>query len=140
MIDVVLRVVINGVGLFAAAAIVPGISLKVPPVGPDWLKIIAVALIFGVINTFIRPIVKALSLPITLLTMGAAGLVINAGMLLLLAWVSKSLALPFKIGSFPPTLNADAFVAALLGGIVISIVSTALTMVFKTRRVFGVVV
>lgn len=137
MIDVALRVAINAVALIAASLIVPGISLKIGPIGPDWIKIAAVALIFGLINTYLRPIVRALSLPISLLTMGAAGLVINAAMLLLLSFVSKGLTLPFKVGTFPPTLNADTFVDALLGGILISIVATVLTMLLGTRRVFG---
>ena len=142
MIDIAVRVAINGVALIliAASHIAPGINLKIGPVGPDWIKIAAVALIFGLVNTYLRPIVKALSLPISLLTMGAAGLAINAAMLLLVAFLSKGLSLPFTIAKFPPTLNADAFVDALIGGILISIVATVLTMVFGTRKVFGILI
>jgi putative membrane protein len=140
VIDLAIRVAINGVALIAASRIVPGISLKIGPFGPDWIKIAAVALIFGLVNTYLRPIVKALALPISLLTMGAAGLVINAAMLLLVAFLSKALTLPFKVGAFPPTLNADTFVDALLGGIFISIVATVLTMLLGTRKVFGTLI
>jgi putative membrane protein len=139
VIDLAIRVAINGVALvlIAASHIAPGVSLKIGPAGPDWIKIAAVGLIFGLINTYLRPILKALSLPISLLTMGAVGLVINAGLLLLLAFLSKGLSLPFTIAKFPPTFNADAFVDALIAGVLVSIVATVLSMVFGTRKVFG---
>jgi putative membrane protein len=140
VIDLLVRVAVNGVALIAASRIVPGISLKIGPFGPDWIKIAAVVIIFGLINTYLRPIVKALSLPITFLTMGATGLVINAGAVLLLAFLSKALSLPFTVAKFPPTFNADAFVAALLAGVLISIVATVLTLVFGTRKVFGILI
>jgi putative membrane protein len=142
VIDIAIRVAINGVALvlIAASQIVPGVVLKIGPAGPDWLRIAAVAVIFGLINTYLRPILKALSLPISMLTMGAVGLVINAALLLLLAFLSKSLSLPFTIARFPPTMNADAFVAALLAGILVSIVATVLSMVFGTRKVFGMLI
>ena len=106
MIDFLLRIGINAAALIVAAAGVPGSHLsKLGSPGPEWLKVLAVALIFALINTYIRPIVKKLSLPISLLTMGLVGLVINAAMLLLLSYVSGALKLPFKVGVFPPQID-----------------------------------
>jgi putative membrane protein len=138
VIDLIVRVVINAAALIAASLIVPNIHLTTGSRVEDWIKIAAIALVFALINTYLKPIVKLLSLPITLLTMGAVGLVINAAMLLVLAFVAQGLSLPFRIATFPPHLNADAFVAALLGGIIISVVATVLSLALSARKVFGV--
>ena len=64
--------------------------------------------------------------PATSLTLGLFSLVINAGLLLLLAFLSGSLTLGFRIAAFPPTLDLRALVAAVLGSLIISIVSLVL--------------
>ena len=136
--DLVVRIVVNGAALVVASRLVPNITLLIGTGLEGWLKVAAIALVFAVINTYLRPIVKLISLPISLVTMGLVGLVINAAMLLLLAFVSKGLGLPFSIAKFPPTLNGDALVAAFLAGIIISLVATVLSLTLKARRVFGV--
>ena len=85
-----------------------------------------------------KPIVKALSFPLTLATLGLVSFLINAAMLLLAAWISTEvLKLHFTIADFPPTFSGDALIAAILGSIVISIVSTVLGLVnFGRRAVF----
>src|SRR4051794_11378452 len=138
VIDLIVRVVINAAALVVASLIVPGIRLTKGSRPEDWLKIALIAVVFALINTFLRPIVRALSLPITLLTLGAVGLVINAAMLLVLSLVSSALDLPFKVANFPPKLDAEAIVAALIGGIIISIVATVLSMALSARKVLGV--
>jgi putative membrane protein len=138
VIDLLVRIVINAAALIVASVIVPNIFLDTGTGAEGWLKIAAIALIFALINTFLKPIVKLLSLPITLLTLGAVGLVINAAMLLVLSWASQGLHLPFRIAHFPPTLNADALLAAFLGGLIVSIVATVLSMALSARKVLGV--
>jgi putative membrane protein len=138
VIDLVVRVVINAAALIVASLIVPGIKLTKGSRPEDWLKIGLIALAFALINTFLRPIVRALSLPITVLTLGVVGLVINAAMLLVLSFVSDVVDLPFKVGNFPPHLDAPTIVAALLGGIIISVVATVLSMALSARKVFGI--
>jgi putative membrane protein len=90
--------------------------------------LIVVALIAGVINGFIKPIIKLFSLPLTMMTLGLFGLVINAGMLLLIAWVSSLIGVTFSVGGFPPDLSIEAIVAAIIGGIAISIVGALVGM------------
>ncbi|MFI5226713.1 MAG: phage holin family protein, partial [Candidatus Limnocylindrales bacterium] len=87
-----------------------------------------VALVFALVNTFIKPLVKALSLPISFLTLGLFSFVINAALLLLVAWIStEQLKITFTIGGWPKTgLTSDTIVGALLASIVISVVSTVL--------------
>jgi putative membrane protein len=91
--------------------------------------LIVVALIAGVVNGLIKPIVKLLSLPLTVMTLGLFGLVINAGLLLLIAWVSSLVGVTFTVGGYPPDLSFDAFFAAIIGGIMLSIVGSLVSRV-----------
>jgi putative membrane protein len=138
VIDLVIRILVNGAALIVASLVVPNIHLTIGSTAEGWLKIAAIALVFALINTYLRPIVRALSLPISLVTMGLVGLIINAAMLLVLSLVSDGLGLPFKVANFPPTLNADAFVAALIAGVIISVVATVLSFAFSARKVLGI--
>jgi putative membrane protein len=136
VIDWLIRIVINAAALIIAAAIIPDIHLKIGPLGAEWLKVAAVALVFALVNTYIKPIVKALSFPISIMTMGLVSFIINAALFLLVAWIAKDvLTIDFTIAKFPPTLNPDAVVAAILGSIIISIVSVALGLANFGRKV-----
>jgi putative membrane protein len=128
-----IRIVINAAALIVAARVVPNIHMTLGPVGVDWLKIGAVALAFALINSYLKPIVKLLALPISLVTMGLVGLFINAAAMLLLSYISGTLGLPFKVASFPPTMSIDALVAAFLAALVVSLVGTGLTLVVGKR-------
>ena len=76
--------------------------------------LIVLGVIFGVVNGLIGPIVKMLSLPISVLTMGLAGILVNAGLLLLVAFIANSTGFALSIGDFPPDLlTADTIVAAV---------------------------
>ena len=132
MVDLIVKVVINAIGVWAAIQVVPQIDFNY---GNDWWKLLAVALILALVNSYLKPILKALSFPITLLSLGLFAFVLNAALLLLVAFVSDQLGLGFAIAAFPPKFTADAFVGALLGSIVISVVSTVLGMVNAGRRV-----
>ena len=112
MIKLLIRVVVNAVAIWLAAIIVSGLSLTGDIL--DWLIVGAV---FGLVNALIKPVVKLLTLPLSILTLGLFTLVINALMLMLTGWLLDALVLegPF-FGLLP----------ALLGSIVISIVSTVL--------------
>jgi putative membrane protein len=136
--DLLIKVLINAVGVYAAIQLVPQIHFPaaedLSTLGDNWWKLLAVALILALINSYLKPILKILSFPITLLTMGLFALVLNAVLLLLVAWISGQVHLGFTIGGFPPDLSADSFVGALLGSIVISIVSVLLNLVNRGRR------
>ncbi len=99
--------------------------------GGTVLQLVLVALVFGVVNGVIKPVVKLLSFPITAMTLGLFGLVINAALFLLVAWVcSEFLEIKFSVGGFPASgLSLDAFVAAFIGSIVLSITSTVVGLV-----------
>jgi putative membrane protein len=115
-----LRLLINAAALWVAVRLVPGISFDGNPV-----LLLVVALVFGVVNTILKPIVTLLSLPAVLLTLGIFLLVINALMLWFTGWLSTSLGLGFHVAGFG---------AAFLGGIVVSLVAWALSVFLDQPR------
>ena len=133
MVDLIVRILVNAAALFVAVKVLPSNLLSFNW-GNDWWKLLLVALVFAIVNSYIKPIVKALSMPIGLLTLGLVGFVINAAMLLLTALASETLKLGFKLGAFPPTINSDAIVGALLAAVIISVVSTVASVALSPRK------
>lgn len=118
---ILLRLVINAVALLVTSWIVPGIHLGAAdrhPTKHDWITLLIVALIFGVVNAVIRPIILLLSLPLQIITLGLFTFVINAFMLLLTSWIAQGMGLGFRV---------DGFIPALVGALIISVVSFALS-------------
>jgi putative membrane protein len=109
-----LRWLINAVALYVAAELVQGIHAD-----GGWQVLAVMALIFGLINALIRPILKFLTCPLIMLTLGLFTLVINALMLQLASWLGRQLGLGFYV---------EGFWSAFLGALVISVVSFVLTM------------
>ncbi len=112
----ILQILVNAAALWVAVQLVDGLDWS----GAEWWKFLLVAVIFSLVNTFIKPILKIVSLPITAVTLGLFLLVINALMLLLTGWISDQL----QLG-----LHVDGFLPALLGAIIISIVGWILSMI-----------
>lgn len=139
MIDLLVKILINAVGVIVAVLVVPQIKF---PAADDLLKlhgdgwqVIVVALILALVNTYLKPILKALSFPITLLTMGLFAFILNALLLLLVAFIAVAVKIDFTIGGFPRHFTADSFVGAILGSIVISLVAIVLGMLDRGRRI-----
>ena len=133
MVELIVKILINAVALFVAVKVLPSNLLSFTW-GNDWWKLLVVALVFALVNSYIKPIVKALSFPISIMTLGLVAFVINAAMLLLVALASSSLKLGFKVGDFPPTISSDTIVGALLGALVISVVSTVASIALSPRK------
>jgi putative membrane protein len=108
------RLIINAAALFVAVQLIPGMHF-VGGVG----KLLLVALVFGLVNAVVRPVLTLLSCPLIVVTLGLFLLVINALMLGLTSWLSTRLDLGFHVDGFWP---------ALIGGLVIGLVSTVLTL------------
>ncbi|MCV0403631.1 MAG: phage holin family protein [Chloroflexi bacterium] len=121
--DRIIQILVNAAALYVAVILVPNLEFT-----GEWWKLLLVAAIFGAVNTFLRPILRIFTLPITIMTLGLFLLVINALMLLLTATISSELNLGFTVGDF---------FAALLGSIVISLVGMALSMVIGSGRMAG---
>ena len=133
MVELIVKILINAAALFVAVKVLPSNLLKFEW-GNDWWKLLAVALVFALVNSYIKPIVKALSMPIGLLTMGLVAFVINAAMLLLVALASDQLKLGFKVGDFPPKFTSDTLIGALLASLIISVISTVVSIALKPRK------
>ncbi|MDQ0616081.1 phage holin family protein [Arthrobacter globiformis] len=126
----IMRVIINGLALWIASWLLPGLDISTTATteavaktgvnqGTDAAGIVLaylfIGLIFGVVNAFVRPIVSFLSLPITILTLGLFTVVINAAMLYLTSWISGYTPVHFTIDSF--------FWTAVLAAIIITVIS-----------------
>jgi putative membrane protein len=90
----------------------------------DLVGLVGLALVFGVVNGLIGPVVRAVSMPISFFTMGLAGFILNGVLLLVTAAVAEMLELPFFVGDYPPDLNADTIVAAIVGAVILGVVNS----------------
>ena len=134
MVELIVKILINAAALFVAVQLLPSNLLSFN-FGNDWWKLLAVALLFALVNSYIKPIVKALSFPISVMTMGLVAFVINAAMLLVVAFVSGQLKLGFKVGDFPPDLFAsDTIIGAIVAAVIISVVSTVASIALSPRK------
>jgi putative membrane protein len=120
MRKLLLRWLINAAAVYAAIMLVEGIG-----VSGGWTVVFWVALILGLVNALIAPLIKLLTCPLILLTLGLFTLVINALMLQLAAWVASRVGLGFSV---------DGFVAAFWGALVISVVSFVLSVLTGVNR------
>ncbi|MEV6548878.1 phage holin family protein [Streptomyces sp. NPDC051597] len=117
MKNFVVKTLANAAALAVAIWLLHDITLTGDSTGKKALTLVLVALLFGVVNFVVKPVVKLLSLPLFILTLGLFTLVVNALMLLLTSWLAGKLDLSFHV---------EGFWTALLGGLIISIVSWAL--------------
>jgi putative membrane protein len=108
------RLLVNAAALWVATRIVPGVTYS-----GGWLPFLGVAVVFGVINAFIRPVAKILTFPLIIVTLGIFALVVNGLML----WLTSSLAEGLGIG-----FHVSGFWSAFWGALVVSLVSTILSM------------
>ena len=124
--DRIVQLLINAAALYVAVLLTP-LDFDFSQ-SDGWWKFLLVALIFGLVNTFLKPVLRLLTLPITIMTMGLFLLVLNALLLLLVGAISGEL----NLG-----LTVPDFLAAILGAIVISLVGFLLSMVIGTGRMAG---
>ncbi len=110
--NLLVRFLVNAAAIWVAARLVPGIEAG--GIG----SVLFIAIVFGVLNALIKPFLKLVSCPIILLTLGLFTLVVNAIMLMLTAWFGSKLGIDFRV---------DGFVAAFLGALLVSVVSTVLS-------------
>ena len=122
-VQLIIRFVVNGIALWIAALVVDGVDIDASTTTGEVLTILAIAAVFAVVNIVVRPIVKILSLPLYVITLGLFTFVVNALMLLLTSWIADLLDVPFHV---------DGFWSALLGGLVISFVSWMINLVLPS--------
>ena len=118
------RLLAGAVALAVAAWLIDGITVGPGTTGERVLTLLAVALIFGLVNAIIRPIVRLISIPLFIITLGLFTFVVNALMLMLTAWIGDWFDLAFEV---------DGFWAALLGALVISVVTFVLNVILPDK-------
>ncbi|MFF3323257.1 phage holin family protein [Streptomyces sp. NPDC002889] len=124
MTNFVVKTIANAGALAVAIWLMQDITLTGDSTGKKTLSLILVALLFGLVNFLVKPVVKLLTLPLFILTLGLITLVINALMLLLTSWLADELGLNFHV---------EGFWTAVLGGLIISIVSWALNVALPDK-------
>ncbi|UGY92521.1 phage holin family protein [Streptomyces gobiensis] len=120
-----IKTIANAIALAVAVWLLSDITLTGDDTTSRTITLILVALIFGVVNYVVKPIAKLLSFPVLVLTLGLFALVINALMLLLTSWLADKLDIGFHV---------EGFGTAVLGGLIIAIVSWAVSMVLPDDR------
>lgn len=110
----IIRLVLNALALIIVANVIPGISVRSFPIA------ILAAVVIGLVNALIRPLLEILSLPITILTLGLFSLVINALMFALAAWLTPG----FSVAGFGP---------AFWGGLVFAVLATVVSWIVKEK-------
>lgn len=118
-----LRFVITAVAMYAIAAYVPGFHMN------GWLDAVVAAIVFGIVNAIIGPILRLISLPLTIITVGLFSIVVNWALFALTVWLSPG----FKATGVP----WPAWESTLVGAIIMMIVSMFVTMPFTRARQAG---
>ncbi|MEU5939126.1 phage holin family protein [Micromonospora sp. NPDC047548] len=119
-----IRLAITAVALWVTTLIVPGVHVTGRNGTETALTLVAVALIFGVVNAVLKPVIKVFGCVFYLLTLGLIALVVNALLFLLTNWIAQGLDLPFQV---------DGFWAAFWGAIVMAVVSWLITVAVPDR-------
>jgi putative membrane protein len=125
MLGIVLRLTCSAVAVWLSTVIIPGISITAETTWGTVGTVVLVALIFGLVNAVIKPIVKVVGCAFYVLTLGLIAIVVNGLLFLLVSWISGKLDIPFHVDNFWP--------AAVLGALLVSIVTWVLGLVIKDR-------
>ena len=123
VIPIVVRVAINALALLAAT-LVPGIELGSSSTGGKVGTLVAVAVIFGIVNAVLKPIIKVIGCGFYLLTLGLIALVVNALLFLLVGWLAEQVGLAFTV---------DGYWAGYWGAIIVAVVSFFLSLVIPDK-------
>ncbi|MFN8074271.1 MAG: phage holin family protein [Kineosporiaceae bacterium] len=113
----------NGVALWVAAAIVPGVDVEADSTAKALVTLFVLGLILAAVNAVVKPVLKVLAFPLYLLTLGFMALIVNAAMLELTSKLADTLDLGLRIGDF--------FWSAILAAVVVAIVTSVINTVVR---------
>lgn len=119
--SLLLRWLINAAAIWAAIEIVPGIH----PISDSIWSLAVIAVIFGLVNALIRPLVMFLTCPLIILTLGLGTLLINTAMFALVGWIGRGFGVGFTVDGFWP---------AFWGALIVSIVSAILSSILGEKK------
>jgi putative membrane protein len=118
---ILIRLVISAVALWIATAVIDGITLTTDSTHKKIGTLLLVAVIFGVVNAVLRPIIKVVGCAFYLLTLGLIALIVNGALFLFASWIADQLGLPFHVADFWPS--------AVLGALLVGVISWLLNLV-----------
>ena len=121
---IVIRIASTAAALWISTLILSGITLDTPSTLKKIGTVLLVAIIFGVVNAVIRPIVKTVGCAFYILTLGLIAVVVNGALFLLTSWIAGKLTLPFHV---------NGFLTAVLGALIVGVVSWVLNMVIPDK-------
>jgi putative membrane protein len=124
MLGIVLRLVSSAAAVWLSTAL-PGINVTAQSTAGTIGTVILVALIFGVVNAVLKPIIKFVGCGLYILTLGLISLVVNGLLYLLVSWICGEIGIPFNVAHFWPS--------AVLGALLVSLVSWGLGLIVKDR-------
>jgi putative membrane protein len=122
---IIIRLAVSAAAFWLATWILPGITLSTDSIPKAAGTLVAVAVIFGVVNAVLRPIIKTVGCGLYILTLGLVAIVVNGLLFLLASWIAGELDLPFHVDDFWPS--------AVLGALIVGIASSILNFVVKDR-------
>jgi len=125
MLGILLRLVCSAAAVWISTLIIPGINTFAETIWGTIGTLLLVALLFGVVNAVLKPIIKFVGCGLYVLTLGLIALVVNGLLFWLVSWISGLLGIPFHVDNFWPS--------AVLGALLVSVVSWALGLVIKER-------
>lgn len=120
MLSFLVRLIVNGLALWVATEFVDGVNITTSDTTDKVKTLLIVALIFGLVNSFLKPVLKVLTLPLFVLTLGLFTFIVNAFLLWLTSQIADVFDIPFVVDSF--------LWAAVLGALVVSVVSWLLNV------------
>lgn len=124
-IGIVITILVTAVALWISTLLLSGITVSASSTPRKIGTLIAVAIIFGLVNGVLRPIIKFVGCAFYLLTLGLVALVVNGLLFLLVSWIAKQLTLPFHVDKFWPT--------AVLGALIVAVVSWLIELVIPKK-------
>jgi putative membrane protein len=116
-----IRLAISAVALWVSTLLISGVHLTTDSTGNKIFTLLLVAVIFGLVNMVLRPIIKGLGCGLYVLTLGLIAIIVNGALFLLVSWISGEVGLPFHVDNFWPS--------AIFGALVVGVVSWALSVI-----------
>ena len=133
--EIVARTIGNAAGLWLATRLLSGLSV---PEGVStaqmWLNLLVLGLVLALVNSLIKPVAKFLTFPLYIITFGLFALVVNGAMLSLTGWLTDHIAALGTGGSVPLGLEVSTFSAAVIGSIIISVISSIIAAMLVRRE------
>ena len=123
--SILIRLAINAIALWITTLLVSGVHVTTDSTGKKVLTLIAIAIIFGVVNALLRPIIKTIGCAFYVLTLGLVSIVVNGALFLFASWLADQLGIPFKVDNFWPS--------AVLGALIVGVVSWLLSLIVPDK-------